>query len=93
MRQGMSPEQALIKVMERVIAMTEKRLLDEQGHPYFDLNYYAVNKKGEYAGASAFEGGRFAVCDANGPRVENTVFLFKGRQSRKVAADSAYVKP
>src|SRR5205823_6038539 len=25
MRQGMSPEQALIKVMERVIAMTEKR--------------------------------------------------------------------
>jgi N4-(beta-N-acetylglucosaminyl)-L-asparaginase len=93
MRQGMTPEQALIKVMERVIAMTEKRLLDEQGRPYFDLNYYAVNKKGDYAGASAFEGGRFAVCDANGARVENTVFLFKGRQSRKTATDSAYVKP
>src|SRR5216117_4398243 len=29
MRQGMSPEQALIKVMERVIAMTERRLLDD----------------------------------------------------------------
>lgn len=93
MRQGMTPEQALVKVMERVIAMTEKRLLDEQGRPYFGLNYYAVNKKGDYAGASAFEGGRFAVCDANGARVENTVFLFKGRQSRKTAADSAYVKP
>src|SRR6059036_2732339 len=78
MRQGMSPQQALMKVMERVIAMTEKRLLNERGRPYFQLQYYAVNKKGEYAGASAFEGGRFAVCDANGPRVENTVFLYKG---------------
>ena len=33
MRQGMSPEQALIKVMERVLAMTERRLLDERGRP------------------------------------------------------------
>src|SRR6185503_13907576 len=53
MRQGMAPQQALIKVMERVIAMTEKRLLDERGRPYFQLQYYAVNKKGEYAGACA----------------------------------------
>jgi len=93
MRQGMSPEQALIKVMERVIAMTEKRLLDANGHPYFDLNYYAVNKRGEYASASAYEGSRFAVCDANGPRVENCVFLFKGRVPNKTAPDAAYVKP
>jgi N4-(beta-N-acetylglucosaminyl)-L-asparaginase len=93
MRQGMSPEQALIKVMERVIAMTERRLLDENGHPYFDLNYYAVNKKGEYASASAYEGARFAVCDAKGARVENCAFLFKGRVPTKTAPDAAYVKP
>lgn len=93
MRQGMSPEQALIKVMERVIAMTEKRLLDSNGRPFFDLNFYAVNKRGEYAGASAYEGRSFAVCDARGPRVENSVFLFKGRQPTKTVADSAYVKP
>ena len=93
MRQGMSPEAALMKVMERVIAMTEKRLLDEQGRPYFDLSFYAVNKKGEYAGATAFEGGDFAVCDANGARVEKAAFLFKGRSSRKTAVDSAYVRP
>ena len=93
MRQGMSPEQALIKVMERVIAMTEQRLLDENGHPYFDLNYYAVNKKGEYASASAYEGARFAVCDAKGARVENCAFLFKGRVPTKTAPDAAYVKP
>ena len=77
MRQGMSPEQALIKVMERVIAMTEKRLLNDKGRPYFDLNFYAVNKKGDYAGACAYEGGDFAVCDAKGARVEKEVYLFK----------------
>ncbi|MEX2155007.1 MAG: N(4)-(beta-N-acetylglucosaminyl)-L-asparaginase [Gemmatimonadaceae bacterium] len=93
MRQGMTPEQALIKVMERVIAMTEKRLLDPTGRPYFDLKYYAVNKKGEYAGASAYEGGVFAVCDSKGPRIENTVYLFKGQEPARTAPDSAYVKP
>jgi len=77
MRQGMSPEQALMKVMERVIAMTEKRLLNDKGRPYFDLNFYAVNKKGDYAGACAYEGGDFAVCDAKGARVEKEVYLFK----------------
>jgi len=83
MRQGMSPEQSLMKVMERVIAMTEKRLLNDKGRPYFDLNYYAVNKKGEYAGACAYEGSSFAVCDAKGARKENAVYLFK-RDERPV---------
>jgi len=77
MRQGMTPEQALIKVMERTIAMTEKRLLNDKGRPYFDLNFYAINKKGEYAGACAYEGSDFAVCDSKGARVEKAVYLFK----------------
>ena len=77
MRQGKSPEEALLEVMRRVIAMTEKRLLDEKGRPYFDLSYYAVTKDGRYAGSAAYEGAAFAVCDAAGPRVEPAVFLFK----------------
>ena len=77
MRNGMSPEAALMKVMERVIAMTEKRLLSEKGRPYFDLDFYAINKKGEFAGACAYEGSRFAVCDAQGPRFVTSAFLFK----------------
>src|SRR5690348_12429728 len=77
MRQGKSPEEALLEVMRRVIAMTEKRLLDDKGRPYFDLSYYAVTKDGRYAGSAAFEGGTFAVCDASGPRIEPAVFLFK----------------
>lgn len=77
MRQGSSPEEALLQVMKRVIAMSEKRLLDANGRPYFDLSYYAVNKQGVYAGACAYEGGDFAVCDARGARIEKAVFLFK----------------
>lgn len=77
MRQGKSPEEALLEVMRRVIAMTEKRLLDDRGRPYFDLNFYAVAKDGRYAGSSAYEGSHFAVADATGPRVEPAVFLFK----------------
>jgi len=77
MRMGMSPEAALMKVMERVIAMTEKRLLNERGRPYFDLEYYAINKKGEVAGATAYEGGTYAVCDAQGARQVPFAYLYK----------------
>jgi N4-(beta-N-acetylglucosaminyl)-L-asparaginase len=93
MRQGMSPEQALLKVVERVIAMTESRLLDPTGKPYFELQFYAVNKKGEYAGVSCYPGSKIAVCDARGPRVEDCASLFKTPQPVKTASDPAYTKP
>ncbi len=83
MRQGMDPQTALIKVMERVIAMTEKRLLDDRGRPYFDLSFYALSKDGRYAGGNAYEGGTFAVCDEKGPRVETGVYLFKESERPK----------
>jgi N4-(beta-N-acetylglucosaminyl)-L-asparaginase len=77
MRQGMTPEAALVKVMERVLAMTEPRLLNERGRPYFDLNFYALSKDGRVAGASAYQGSRYAVADAAGARVVDSVYLFK----------------
>ena len=77
MRQGKSPEEALRIVMERVIAMTEKRLLGANGRPLFDLTFYAVTKDGRYAGACAYEGTQFAVADAKGARLEQCAFLFR----------------
>jgi N4-(beta-N-acetylglucosaminyl)-L-asparaginase len=77
MRQGKSPEQALLEVLQRVVAMTESRLLDRNGRPLFDLEFYAVTKNGQYAGASAYEGSRFAVADERGARLEPTIFLYK----------------
>ncbi len=83
MRQGMTPEQALLKVTERVIAMTEARLLDDKGRPKFDLDFYAVTKDGRFAGVSAYEGSRFAVCDEKGARYESSAFLFKRSERPK----------
>jgi N4-(beta-N-acetylglucosaminyl)-L-asparaginase len=80
MRQGMTPEAALMKVMERVIAMTEKRLLSDRGRPYFDLDFYAINKRGEWAGACCYQGSRFAVADAAGARLVESAYLFKATE-------------
>jgi len=93
MRQGMTPEQSLMKVMERVIAMTEKRLLNDKGRPYFQLQYYAVNKKGEYAGACAYEGSDFAVADSKGARKETCAYLFKASEQPKGPISGNMYKP
>ena len=85
MRQGMSPEQACIKTMERVIAMTEPRLLNEKGRPRFDLNFYAVSKDGQFAGACAYQGARFAVADASGARLLESAYMFKREEKPKDA--------
>jgi N4-(beta-N-acetylglucosaminyl)-L-asparaginase len=92
MRQGMSPEAALMKVMERVIAMTESRLL-VNGRPTFQLQYYAVNKKGEYAGACAYEGSEFAVIDGKGPRLEKCAYLYKKSEQPTSALSGVMIKP
>ena len=89
MRNGMSPEAALLKVCERVVAMTEKRLLDDRGRPYFDLNFYAVTKDGRYAGVAAYEGSQFAVCDEKGARLETCAYLYKGSERPKAAPSDA----
>ena len=83
MRQGLSPEQAIMKVMERVLAMTEKRLLNERGRPYFDLQFYALAKDGRFDAATAYEGSQFAVCDAQGPRHVDCAYLFKESERPK----------
>jgi N4-(beta-N-acetylglucosaminyl)-L-asparaginase len=85
MRQGMTPEAALMKVMERVIAMTEKRLLDDRGRPYFDLDFYAINKRGDWAGACCYQGSRFAVADAAGARLVESAYLFRQSERPRTA--------
>jgi hypothetical protein len=37
-------------------------LLDEQGRPNFDLNFYAVAKQGQVVAASMHPGHNFVVC-------------------------------
>ena len=76
MRQGMSPDQACMKTIDRVIAMTERRLLDAHGRPLFDLQFYALAKDGRFGSATAYEGARFAVADSQGARLIPMPFKF-----------------
>ncbi len=75
MRRGRAPKDAAMEALKRVKANTaEKRLLDSRGNPSFQLIFYAVNKRGEYAGVSMYarEGQdpeRFAVCSERGPEL------------------------
>ncbi|HEY2850902.1 MAG TPA: N(4)-(beta-N-acetylglucosaminyl)-L-asparaginase [Gemmatimonadaceae bacterium] len=80
MRQGHDPQSALMKTMERVIEHSEKRLLAPNGRPLFGLTFYALAKDGRYAGAAAYEGTKFAVCDEKGPRIEECAYMFKASE-------------
>lgn len=75
MRQGMHPKDAALATLKRVVAMTPPRLLDESGRPTFQLQFYAVNKKGVY-GAAALRPSPFAVCDDQGARLEQCATLY-----------------
>lgn len=75
MRQGMHPKDAALATLKRVVAMTPPRLMNDAGRPTFQLNFYAVNKKGEY-GAASITRSDFAVADANGARVEDCAVLY-----------------
>ena len=76
MRQGKAPEEACLETLRRVVSMTERRLLDDRGRPRFGLSFYAVAKDGRYGAATMYSGGRFAVADARGARLEPSADLF-----------------
>jgi N4-(beta-N-acetylglucosaminyl)-L-asparaginase len=86
MRQGKSPQQAALAVLQRVVDGA-KYQRDKSGRPDFDIHYYVVNKRGEYAGASVWNGSygngktlhpsRFSVANADGVRHEECAYLLK----------------
>jgi len=77
MRRGMTPTDAALETLRRVAAMTEDRLRDEQGRPAFDLDMYAVNKRGE-CGAAALSGeGRYAVWDGAAASLRDMARLYE----------------
>ena len=77
MRRGMSPSDAALDAIKRVAARYNS---NEQELRKIGLNFYAVNKAGEYGGASLWKGGRFAVHDGKDARLIDSVYLFERRR-------------
>jgi N4-(beta-N-acetylglucosaminyl)-L-asparaginase len=79
MRRGKSPKDAGMEACRRIQANTiDARLLNSRGLPNFSVNFYIVNKRGEYAGVGLYGTTQFAVCDAKGPRFERSEPLLPG---------------
>jgi N4-(beta-N-acetylglucosaminyl)-L-asparaginase len=79
MRRGMSPTEAALDAVKRVAArygnnQTELRTIS--------INFYAVNKRGEYGAATLWKGGRFAVHDGQSAKTLESVYLFERRPER-----------
>ena len=69
MRRGRHPKDAGLEGLRRIKANTiEKRLLNAKGNPSFNIRFFIVNKKGEFAGVSMYAAGEktYAVCTENG---------------------------
>jgi N4-(beta-N-acetylglucosaminyl)-L-asparaginase len=81
MRRGMSPTDACLETLRRVTATSEPRLIDAAGRPKFDLTYYALNKRGEFGGASLYAGAQYAVHDGRAARTPDCAYLFERRPS------------
>ncbi len=78
MRQGMSPTDAALEALRRVVRWSEAqpRLLRDDGRPAFNVNYYALNRDGEY-GAAAIWPSSFAVATTAGAEVRDSAYLFE----------------
>lgn len=82
MRAGDHPRDACIAALRRIADKTvAPRLLSSTGTPAFGLQFYALNKAGQYAGASMYgqtgnSVARFAVDDGSGGRLEECAALF-----------------
>jgi N4-(beta-N-acetylglucosaminyl)-L-asparaginase len=78
MRQGLAPEEALLRTLERVVHLSrDPLLLRPDGRPRFNLRLYAVNKAGAYGAAAIWSGETFAVADRRGARLEDQAYLYR----------------
>ncbi len=69
MRRGGHPKDAGMEALKRVKANTvEKRLLNDRGLPNFNLSFYILNARGDYAGVFMYAppGAVYALCTENG---------------------------
>lgn len=86
MRRGLSPEQACLEALKLIAARYGNDLEKLRN---IDVNFYALNKRGEYAGAAIWSHTvssrgekrrrQFAVGDGAGSRLVDSAYLFEPR--------------
>jgi N4-(beta-N-acetylglucosaminyl)-L-asparaginase len=74
MRRGMSPRDAAMDAIKRVSARYNNSLEELRK---FGLDFYAVNKRGEYGGASLWKGGRFVAHDGSEAKIIESAYLYE----------------
>jgi N4-(beta-N-acetylglucosaminyl)-L-asparaginase len=73
MRQGLSPREAALA--------TVKRVLSKHGPDVtWNLNFYAVNKKGEHGGAAIQSGSQYAVHDGTSARLVESAYVIEKKK-------------
>lgn len=75
MRRGLAPTDACLETLKRVVRLTPPRLLKD-GRPTFNLNFYAVNKRGELGAASIYPN-RYAAHDGKNGALRDTAYLYQ----------------
>ena len=81
MRRGMHPKDAGLEGLKRIKANTiENRLLNSKGEPNFNIRFFVLNKKGEYAGVAMYGSGEstYAICNENGASTPTFAALLSG---------------
>jgi N4-(beta-N-acetylglucosaminyl)-L-asparaginase len=80
MRRGATPVEACLETLKRV----QRNYFDNRAKlEKVDLDFYALNKKGEFGSASLWDHqgdgrqSRFTVCDAKGPRLMDCAYLMQ----------------
>ncbi len=77
MRNGLSPEQACLAVLQRIADKCEPRLLNDRGQPAYDLKLYALAKDGRVGGASMRGASKMAYHDGQSARLIDIPGLFE----------------
>jgi N4-(beta-N-acetylglucosaminyl)-L-asparaginase len=79
LRRGRTAKDAGMEALKRIASRTvEKRLLDDQGHPKFQVKFYVLDHLGNFAGVALIRAANadFAVCTENGPELRPCEILF-----------------
>ncbi len=78
MRCGMTATEAALEACKRIVARTkDERLLNEQGHPTFNVKIHCLRNDGDHGGAAIWSGGKYAVQDAEGARLTDMAHVFE----------------